>query len=295
MLTEPSHITSHHHQPTGRGLNTRGPLLGVWAHPDDEAFMSAGLMAAARREGRRVVILTMTAGELGTADPDRWPSARLGALRRHELRAGLAALDVHEHHVVGLPDGGCQQFDATPLIECALRIVRPSTIVTFGADGFTGHPDHRAVHRWTTRAWRAAGHPGDLLYATVTPSFHEEFGHLNDAVRLWSVGDGRRASSDESALTHQVRLTGHALDQKVAALRAHASQTTSMIATAGEDEFRRWWATESFTSARSRPSNRRRAQRTRTQPLMALPAGSTKYQSGMPTPLASPGTRSPMK
>ena len=25
-----------------------GTVLGIWAHPDDEAFLSAGLMAAAR-------------------------------------------------------------------------------------------------------------------------------------------------------------------------------------------------------------------------------------------------------
>ena len=30
-------------------------MLGVWAHPDDEAFLAAGVMAAARRAGHRVV------------------------------------------------------------------------------------------------------------------------------------------------------------------------------------------------------------------------------------------------
>lgn len=257
MLPEPHPFPTTHHTslPAGR-LSAGGPLLGVWAHPDDEAFMSAGLMAAARRDGRRVVILTMTAGELGTADPARWPAARLGALRRHELRAGLAALDVTEHHVVGLPDGGCERFDATPLIERAMRDVRPATIVTFGPDGFTGHPDHKAVHRWTTRAWRATGHRGTLLYATVTPSFHSDFAHLNDAVRLWSVGDGRRAATPEAALSHRIRLSGHDLDQKVAALRAHASQTSGMIAAVGEDAFRRWWAEESFVAAHPRDRGR---------------------------------------
>ena len=28
-----------------------GTVLGIWAHPDDEAFLSAGLMAAARDAG----------------------------------------------------------------------------------------------------------------------------------------------------------------------------------------------------------------------------------------------------
>jgi LmbE family N-acetylglucosaminyl deacetylase len=28
-----------------------GTILGVWAHPDDEAYLSAGLMATASRPG----------------------------------------------------------------------------------------------------------------------------------------------------------------------------------------------------------------------------------------------------
>ncbi|HUJ64102.1 MAG TPA: PIG-L family deacetylase, partial [Acidimicrobiales bacterium] len=42
-----------------------GTLLGVWAHPDDEAYLSSGLMALARRHGQRVVVLTATDGEDG--------------------------------------------------------------------------------------------------------------------------------------------------------------------------------------------------------------------------------------
>src|SRR3954463_15396505 len=61
-----------------------GNVLGIWAHPDDEAFLSAGLMAAVRDAGNRVVCVTATSGELGTDDPIRWPPHRLGAVRRHE-------------------------------------------------------------------------------------------------------------------------------------------------------------------------------------------------------------------
>ena len=93
-------------------MNT-GTLLGVWAHPDDEAYLSAGLMAAARRHGHRVVVVTATAGEHGTAHPDVWPPARLAAHRRDELAASLAALGVVEHLVLGHADGGCHLVDGT--------------------------------------------------------------------------------------------------------------------------------------------------------------------------------------
>jgi hypothetical protein len=32
-----------------------GTILGVWAHPDDDIFLTAGLMATAVRAGNRVV------------------------------------------------------------------------------------------------------------------------------------------------------------------------------------------------------------------------------------------------
>ena len=43
-----------------------GTLLGVWAHPDDETYLVAGLMAQAVRDGHRVVCVTATRGEEGS-------------------------------------------------------------------------------------------------------------------------------------------------------------------------------------------------------------------------------------
>lgn len=227
----------------------KGPLLGVWAHPDDEAYLSAGLMAAAVRAGRRVVVLTMTAGEHGTDDPQRWPPERLGPHRRDELRSSLALLGVTEHDVVGLPDGACDQHDATALIAGAVAQIEPATIVTFGPEGMTGHPDHRAVSSWTTRAWSAAGAPGDLWYATVTHAFHARWGGLNHDVGLWAdqpVPPRTRVSE----LTALIELDRAEQEQKLAALRAHASQSGSLIDLIGEDRYRQWWAAEAFVAAK---------------------------------------------
>jgi len=69
-------------------------LLGVWAHPDDEAYLSSALMAAVRRTGARVVVVTATHGEHGTDDPARWPPDRLAAERERELRASLDVVGV---------------------------------------------------------------------------------------------------------------------------------------------------------------------------------------------------------
>jgi LmbE family N-acetylglucosaminyl deacetylase len=62
-----------------------GTVLGIWAHTDDEAYLSGGLMAMARDHGSRVVCVTATRGELGTPDPVSWPPHRLAATRTVEL------------------------------------------------------------------------------------------------------------------------------------------------------------------------------------------------------------------
>jgi LmbE family N-acetylglucosaminyl deacetylase len=232
---------------------SRQTLLGVWAHPDDEAYLSAGLMAAARRRGDRVVVVSATAGERGTGEPDRWPPRRLAARRRHELRASLAALGVHEHQFLGFPDGGCHRVPRARGVErvaAVIRAVRPDTIVTFGPEGMTGHLDHQVVSAWTTEAWRAAGSDARLWYATLTPDFHERWGAVNDRVGLWSK-DVPPPSVDTADLACVLSLDGEVLDQKLAALRAHASQTTPLVALLGEETYRAWWRNEFFVDATS--------------------------------------------
>jgi LmbE family N-acetylglucosaminyl deacetylase len=225
-----------------------GTILGVWAHPDDEAYLSAGLMAAARRRGDRVVVITATLGEHGTHDPDRWPPARLAAHRRVEMRASLAAVGVHEHEFLGYADGECEHADGTVRLIEIMEDVRPSTIVTFGPDGMTGHPDHRAVSEWATAAWRATGYASRLWYATLTPAFHAEWGPLNDEVGLWP-DDHTPPCTEAGDLAWSITLDEPLMAKKLAALRAHASQTTPLIDAVGEDTYRAWWAAEFFVAA----------------------------------------------
>jgi LmbE family N-acetylglucosaminyl deacetylase len=227
-----------------------GTLLGVWAHPDDEAYLSSGLMAHVRRAGGRVVVATATRGEHGTDDPETWPPERLAAHREQELRESLAVVGVHEHRWLPHRDGELASLPlasgAAGLVEI-LDEVRPDTIVTFGPEGMTGHDDHATISAWTTEAWRLTGHRGDLWYATLTPEFHAEWGHLNEEVGLWFAG--RPPSTPRSELAAQVHLTGRRLSQKHRALRAHASQTGPLEALVGASRYRAWWADESFVAA----------------------------------------------
>ena len=225
-------------------------LLGVWAHPDDEAYLSAGLMAEFRRNGDRVVVVTATLGERGTSDPLAWPPERLAPLRREELRQSLAAVGVDELHVLGLPDGECDQLDATDAIADFITVVRPDLVVTFGPDGMTGHPDHRAVSRWVTQAMDVAQPGTTLWYATLTDNFHRRWGRLNDEIGLWAdqVEPPRIVDGDCARTTV---LPDDLLELKLAALEAHASQTRPLIELVGAAMYREWWRSESFRAPRA--------------------------------------------
>lgn len=239
-----------------------GTLLGVWAHPDDEAYLSAGLMAEARRAGERVVVVTATRGEHGTADPVTWPPARLARLRERELADSLHVVGVEEHSWLGHADGSLADVDRRPVVARLQRLIEdvaPDTIVTFGPDGMTGHSDHRTVSSWTTEAWRSSGSPAALWYATLTPGFHASWGPLNERIGLWSEAVGPPVTPVD-ALAAQVVCAGDLGDLKHAALRAHGSQTRPLEDLVGTETYRSWWSVESFVAAErsgeafSRPS-----------------------------------------
>src|SRR5690606_36996723 len=123
--------------------------------------------------------------------------------------------------------------------------VRPDTILTFGPEGMTHHPDHIAVHRWVTDAWERAGRPGRLLYATATA---EQIARFGDLYEEWGVymTDERPAGVPERDLALHLRLRGTALDRKLAALRAMATQTGDVFTQVDLATFEAEVSTESF-------------------------------------------------
>jgi len=226
-----------------------GTILGVWAHPDDEAYLSAGIMAAARDAGSRVVVLTATLGEQGTPDPVSLPPSRLAEIRRAELSRSLEVLRVSDHRTLGYADGSC---DDEPVLVAARHVaevieeVEPDTILTFGPDGYTGHPDHRAVSAWVDSAVASTGVAALVLHAAADARFMAEFADVHDAYDVFFAG--RPPMTDVTDLAIRLALRGRDLDRKVAALAAQTSQTAGLIAELG-DRFRDWVAVERFVES----------------------------------------------
>lgn len=225
-----------------------GSILAVFAHPDDEAYLAGGLMARATDAGHRVVCVTATRGELGFPDDDPRSHDERMRLREAELRACLDVLGVTEHHWLDHPDGGCEHVeDTSPVSRLAELIedVRPDTVLTFGPDGQTYHPDHIAVSRWTTRAVRATDADTRLLYAVMTPEWVEEFTAVVPAEAIMMTDDPiPTVPADQLALWFVC--DDHLAARKVRALRCQASQVEPLVALSGVELYTRLNRDETF-------------------------------------------------
>lgn len=214
-----------------------GAVLGIWAHPDDEAWLASGLMVRGVEAGHRVVCVTATRGEKGFPDDDPRPEPERAAVREREMAACLAILGVTEHQYLGYPDGGCADVPDEEAVELLIDIlteVRPAAVVTFAPDGGTGHPDHMAVCRWATAAVDRAGIDGTrLLYATRTRAWRERFFAGIDVSTVYMIPDLEPDDVDESELAVWFRCDDDLTRRKVRALQAQESQIAPFVEMAG--------------------------------------------------------------
>jgi LmbE family N-acetylglucosaminyl deacetylase len=149
----------------------------VLAHPDDESLGTGGTLAKYAAEGIQTSVITATRGERGRfGDGGERPSDDIvGSTREAELRAAAGELGVHEVVVLGYPDGGLDRCDPAAVQDAIaghLARLRPDVVVTFGADGAYGHPDHIAISQLTAGAIVRAAACG----AAVSKLYHIAWG-----------------------------------------------------------------------------------------------------------------------
>ena len=225
-----------------------GRLLGIWAHPDDEAYLSAAFMGRVIDHGGEVTVVTATYGEQGTADTELFATSEFAAHRHSELEASLAELGVDDLRMLGIPDGGCAT--AEPPVDDLVAVldeVQPDMIVTFGPDGITWHPDHMAVSRWVTDAWTRWDGDGELLYATTSRDNARIYRDLHDRLGLFTdFGPGHAATTGPAGIALELQPFGEELARKRRALGCHASQTDGLAAMLGEEIYQAWSADETF-------------------------------------------------
>ena len=132
-------------------------LMCILAHPDDESLGSGVTLAKYAAEGVATSLVTATRGEHGWwgAEKDYPGPAGLGKIREGELLAAAEALGIREVNFLDYIDGDLDQADskeAVAKIVKHIRRVQPHVVISFGADGGYGHPDHIAISQFTASA-----------------------------------------------------------------------------------------------------------------------------------------------
>src|SRR4051794_33741614 len=131
-------------------------VLAVFAHPDDETLCAGGTFAKYASAGAEVRVISLTKGDAGQIrDAGAATRATLAAVREKELDAAGKELGLTETRCLDHPDGGLSDIDGETLVRLASELlseIDPDVVITFGPDGFSGHPDHIAVGAAVTTA-----------------------------------------------------------------------------------------------------------------------------------------------
>ena len=147
-------------------------LLAAFAHPDDEGFGSGGTLAMLVARGAQVTLVCGTNGDVGEiSDPALATPETLPQVRQQELRNAMAVTGVADIRFLNYRDSGMagtednehpnslHQAGSSKVVETLVAIIqeaRPDIIITHDPSGGYGHPDHRAMCRHTTEAYKLA-------------------------------------------------------------------------------------------------------------------------------------------
>jgi LmbE family N-acetylglucosaminyl deacetylase len=191
--------------------------LVVVAHPDDVDFWAGGTVACWTSAGIAVTHCVLSDGDTGGFDPEV-PRSAIPGIRRAEQEAAAAVLGVSDVRFLGYPDGDIEpsyalRRDITRLI----RQVQPARMLTWSPEWswrrfHRNHPDHRAA--------------GEATLSAVFPDARNPFAHpelfSQEGLKPWEVSEVWLIGSPNP--NHYVDITD-GFDRKIAALRAHQSQT----------------------------------------------------------------------
>ena len=214
-------------------LQRLGTIMGVWAHPDDETWASAGIMATSIDVGNHVAVLSATNGDAGqTADEARWARTSLREIRQQELRTALDSVGVNDLILLDYSDdklGEVDDKEAIAAISRHMNAVQPDTILTFEPNGITGHTDHKKASSWAIAAAKQQDTPAAVYGAVDTVSSYENVGkRAHELFNVYFATD-KPDLYEEADLAICFKLPPEAQERKRAAFKAHASQTHVLL------------------------------------------------------------------
>jgi LmbE family N-acetylglucosaminyl deacetylase len=214
--------------------------LVVVAHPDDLDFGAGGTIASWTAAGVDVSYCVITDGDAGGFDPDV-PRSEIGGIRQAEQRAAAAELGVDDVTFLGYPDGRLAvSIELRRDVSRVIRQKRPHRVLAQSPERswdrvYASHPDHLAA--------------GEAAMCAVYPDARNPFAHLElaaEGLEAWTVEQVWVMGGAGGVADHVVDVTD-VFPRKLAALRAHVSQTEHMDDL--EDRLRSWGERNARTGA----------------------------------------------
>ena len=201
-------------------------LMGIAAHPDDEAGNFGGTLRLYHDRGIETSVICLTPGQAarhrGNAKSDR----ELADIRRREFKASCEILQVSECVVLDYPDGQLYRQELNRVVyELSLwiRKFRPHILLAFGPDGgFTGHPDHSMAGIFATLAFHWAGRANryaDQLTNGLVPHRIQKLYYVTAEFAM-----PNRPPITFPPATSMIDIGDH-LETKIAAFKAHKTHS----------------------------------------------------------------------
>ena len=198
-----------------------GPVLAIFAHPDDAEIAAGGTLANWTEAGREVHLLVLTNGDRGSQDPalDR---AELARTRSRETEAAGELLGLASVRLLDVHDGDLTNTaEVRDQVVRRIREVRAETVLSvdptavFFQNSYYNHSDHR------TAGFVAldSAFPG-----SGNPHFFPE--HLGEGIAVQEVTDMWLGWTNEPNHTEDVTGTWQT---KIDALSCHESQLAEGI------------------------------------------------------------------
>jgi LmbE family N-acetylglucosaminyl deacetylase len=200
-------------------------LLAIIPHPDDESYSFAGTIAFAARAGWECLIASATAGEAGKRHDGGAPGLfALRDARERELAHSALLLGAKPPFFLSLPDGDLRHREGGPaLVQKLIRRVQPDLVLSLGADGAYGHPDHVVLHGWVQQAWESLPAPRPaLLFAAFPPGLF--LPQYEKCIHMMGLPPRPAAAEIGAATWHYEVDIRAAAEVKLASIAAHRTQ-----------------------------------------------------------------------
>ena len=189
-------------------------ILGVFAHPDDEAFFTGGTLATLSKD-HDVYTICITDGAVGENSSNK--QGELSEIRREEVLEAGKILGVKQTFFLDYKDGTLSNnlyHGIAGKIQKISEELKPEIIITFELRGISGHIDHMATSVITSYVFERTEYIKELWYFCNTEQIKET---VEGYYIFWPPG------YKESDISKTIDISP-VWDTKISAMIAHNSQ-----------------------------------------------------------------------